>query len=82
MAEAQQNGRIYKANDYVYSKADLQKFKDKVFSEAAKLKKERKENEGLQKQVDETKEAVVVVKEQILDLNDKFDYLISIMLKS
>ncbi len=67
--------------DYVPTKADLAKCKDNMDKCAEAMKAERLENEDLIPK-DVHGEQIEIVKEQIIDLNDKFDFLISLMIKS
>lgn len=43
---------------------------------------ERKENEDLVPGVDQQVIDVEIIKEQIIDLNDKFDFLVSLLIKN
>ena len=55
--------------------------REKMYTEAEKLKDERKQNSDLLP-VDENSNNIDIVKEQILNLNDKFDYLMSLLVKN
>jgi hypothetical protein len=68
--------------EYVYAQSDVAYFKETMIREGDKLKQERKENEDLVPGVDKHILDIEVMKEQIIDLNDKFDYLISLMIKN
>lgn len=57
-------------------------FKAQLIEEVDKLKEEKKENENLVPGEDETQRDVEIIKEQIIDLNDKFDFLVSLLIKS
>jgi hypothetical protein len=43
---------------------------------------ERKQNEDLVPPPDSQHQELEIVKEQVIDLNDKFDYLVSLMIKN
>jgi hypothetical protein len=69
-------------NDYVYTPKDIAELKAEMEHETELLKAERKENEDLCPGIDQQVIDIEVVKEQILDLNDKFDFLINLMIKN
>jgi len=52
-----------------------------MIDETDKLREERKHNEGVVPEENVVERDLGVVKNQILDLNDKFDYLVLLMLK-
>ena len=68
--------------DYSYNKDDVKYFKDQMIRETEKFKVERVENEELVPLPDKKEIDLEIVKDQILDLNDKFDYLIFVMMKN
>ena len=55
--------------------------KEEMVRNVEEFWRERKMNENLLPERDQKAIDLEVVKEQILDLNDKFDYLLSIMMK-
>ena len=55
--------------------------KDSLQKQVDEFWEERKANEGLLPEKDQKAIDLEVVKEQILDLNDKFDYLLYVMMK-
>eukprot|EP00347_Sterkiella_histriomuscorum_P010536 403375907 len=66
--------------DYVPSKQEIQVLKDRMTQAAEDMKNERATNQELLPQ-DVEGENIEVIKEQILDLNDKFDFLVKLMLE-
>lgn len=76
------NKIVYKDNgDYVYKEDEVKQFKSDMIKQADLFRDERKSNEELIEN-DTLGENVSVVKEQISELNDKFDFLVSLLLKS
>ena len=67
--------------DYVVSKQELSELKDQMVKSADLMKEERAQNEELLP-VDVEGHNIEIVKEQIIDLNDKFDFLVKLMLKN
>jgi hypothetical protein len=68
--------------DYVYKKRDVRYFKEQMYLQTEIFHKERMENEDLVPPPDQTEVDVEVIKDQILTLNDKFDYLLYVMMKN
>jgi hypothetical protein len=68
--------------DYVYKKKDVRYFKEQMYAQTAIFHNERMENEGLVPPPDQTDMDVEIIKDQILTLNDKFDYLLYVMMKN
>lgn len=66
--------------DYVPTKQDLERLKAKMTENVDQMRTERRDNEDLIPE-DVHGTHLEVVKEQIIDLNDKFDFLITLMLK-
>ena len=74
----------YVPDDYVPSKKEVSKKKARMEYYVQKYRDERIDNQNL-KLVEEESQAdidVEVIKEQVLDMQTKFDYLISMMMKS
>jgi len=80
--EAIANGEVVKPEDldYIPTKKDLTILKAKMDFSATQMKAEREDNMDLIPE-DVNGNNIEVVKEQILDLNDKFDFLISLLVK-
>lgn len=68
--------------DYVYKKKDVRYFKEQMQIQTELFHKERTNNENLVPPPNQTEIDVEIVKEQILNLNDKFDYLLYVMMKN
>lgn len=67
-------------DDYVPNQADLQVLRAKMVASAEAMKEEREHNKDLLPN-DEQGDHIEIIKDQILDLNDKFDYLVKLMLQ-
>ncbi len=79
--EAEERGEIWTDDDYVHTKEELRHLRNLMDDSMDSLKAERKSNQQLLPD-DPTGNNLDVIREQILDLNDKFDYLVSLFLKS
>lgn len=66
--------------DYVPSKQEIDYLKEKMNLAAEAMKSERIMNSELLP-VDDQGESIEVIKEQMLDINDKFDFLVKLMLE-
>ena len=68
-------------NDHIPKLEELQKLKQKMYFAANRFKTHnRKEQSELQQ--DKRDKTVELLKQQVLDLNDKFDYFVCMMIKS
>ena len=74
----------YVPTDYVPSSHDIMEVKKEMERHVQVYKKERHENMdmNLSPAEDKTEMQVGVIKEQVLDLHTKFDYMLSIMMRS
>lgn len=72
---------IEERTEYVYTKEDLREFKDQMIAEVDKLRVERNDNMDITSSK-KTENDIEIVKDQVLELNDKFDYLVYLFLKS
>ena len=72
--------RVNTDDDHPPSNKEIVKLRKKMVQATENLRHERKSNLDLIPR-DVNAENIEVVKEQILDLNDKFDFLISLMMK-
>lgn len=73
-------GEIIENEDYIPTKPEIDRLKDKMEAAADKMRNERLANSDLTP-IDTNGNNIEIVKEQILDLNDKFDFLIQLMIK-
>ena len=69
-------------NDYIYKESDIARFKQELERVSEKQRDEMKQNEDLVPPESEEKVGIEIIKEQIIDLNDKFDFLINLMIKN
>lgn len=67
--------------DYVSTKIDVTGYRDQMVQEVDKMRVERNQNNDILPPESSTEKDLQVVKEQILDLNDKFDYLLYLLVK-
>eukprot|EP00349_Pseudokeronopsis_sp_Brazil_P001786 CAMPEP_0202956460 /NCGR_PEP_ID=MMETSP1396-20130829/962_1 /ASSEMBLY_ACC=CAM_ASM_000872 /TAXON_ID= /ORGANISM="Pseudokeronopsis sp., Strain Brazil" /LENGTH=233 /DNA_ID=CAMNT_0049673483 /DNA_START=955 /DNA_END=1656 /DNA_ORIENTATION=+ len=67
--------------DYVYTREEVKELKQAMTDEADKLHQEKKHNDEMVPKENPAEKAAKIVKNQILDLNDKLDYMIMLMLK-
>ena len=67
--------------DYVPTREEVAKLRDTMYKESIEFKQVRKNNDELLPEPDVASQDLKVVKDQILDLNDKFDYLMYLMIK-
>ena len=72
---------IDQRTDYVPNDAELTLMRDQMMKQVDEFWSERKLNEGLLPEKDQKAIDLEVVKEQILDINDKFDYLLFVLMK-
>lgn len=81
--EAKQRGDavLPEEKDYVATKDELKQLKQTMENDFDHMKQERYDNMDLVP-VDVKGQQIETIKEQILDLNDKFDFLISLMIQS
>ena len=68
-------------NDYVYTPEEIAALKEEVERTSELHKAEKKENDDLVPGESQDVVDVEIIKEQIIDLNDKFDYLITLLLQ-
>eukprot|EP00349_Pseudokeronopsis_sp_Brazil_P007586 CAMPEP_0202967452 /NCGR_PEP_ID=MMETSP1396-20130829/12292_1 /ASSEMBLY_ACC=CAM_ASM_000872 /TAXON_ID= /ORGANISM="Pseudokeronopsis sp., Strain Brazil" /LENGTH=247 /DNA_ID=CAMNT_0049692473 /DNA_START=937 /DNA_END=1680 /DNA_ORIENTATION=- len=68
--------------DYVPTKEDLAKLKEGMQGQADKFRSERLQNEAILPEDDVVSSEVAEVKDYILEMNDKFDYLVSLFVQS
>ena len=68
--------------DYVYTDGDLGRLKREAERQTELQREERKQNEDLVPEEPDEKRDIEVVKEHIIDLNDKFDFLVNLMIIS
>jgi len=67
--------------DYVPTKEEVYDYKDRLQAEADQFKEMRVHNEDILPEDDMVASEVAHVKDYILDLNDKFDFLVQLFLK-
>jgi|JI7StandDraft_1071085.scaffolds.fasta_scaffold568662_1 hypothetical protein len=67
--------------DYVPTAEELLQLQIQMEKDFNKMKTERLDNENIVP-FDEKKHNIKTAKEQVLDLNDKFDFLVKIMMQS
>ena len=81
--EYQNNNQIpmNQRTDYVPNQMELQQMREEMVRQVDEFQAERKMNEELMPDKDQKAIDIEIVKEQILDLNDKFDYLMYVLMK-
>lgn len=80
LKKSQLGQRLDTGDAYVPSMKDVKKLKKKMHLAADTMRDERKSNIDLLP-VDVNGNNIELVKEQVLDLNDKFDFLLSLLMK-
>ncbi|CDW74107.1 small-conductance calcium-activated potassium channel protein [Stylonychia lemnae] len=76
------NASALETADYVPTKMEIDKLKEKMIKASDEMRKERINNNEEILPIDEDGNNIELIKNQVLDINDKFDYMVQMLLKS